>query len=74
MSWDSSCHADSGDRNGYTDQNADTLETGRQDLDDCGGEVMGHVLNLLMANGARGALYADLYKEKQTCLYSDSDL
>ena len=44
-------------------------------MDDCGGEMMGHVMNLLMANGAREVqLYTDLYEEEQTGLYADGNL
>ena len=37
------------------------LET---DIDDCSGEVMGHVLKLLMENGAREAHYMPIYTKK----------
>ena len=37
------------------------LET---DMDDCGGEMMGHVMNLLMANGAREVHYTPIYKNR----------
>ena len=44
------------------------LET---DMDDCGGEMMGHVMNLLMANGAREVHYTPIYtKNEQTGLYT----
>ena len=39
------------------------LET---DIDDCSGEVMGHVLKLLMENGAREAHYMPIYTKKNT--------
>ena len=37
------------------------LET---DMDDCGGEMMGHVMNLLMASGAREVHYTPIYTKK----------
>lgn len=43
------------------------LET---DMDDCGGEMMGHVMNLLMANGARGVHYTPIYTKKNRPAYT----
>ena len=43
------------------------LET---DMDDCGGEMMGHVMNLLMANGAREAHYTPIYTKKNRPAYT----
>ena len=43
------------------------LET---DIDDCSGEVMGHVLKLLMANGAREAHYMPIYTKKNRPAYT----
>ena len=42
------------------------LET---DMDDCGGEMMGHVMNLLMANGAREVHYTPIYTKKNRPAY-----
>ena len=44
-----------------------TLET---DMDDCGGELMGHVMNLLMANGAREVHYTPIYTKKNRPAYT----
>lgn len=43
------------------------LET---DMDDCSGETMGHVMNLLMANGAREAHYTPIYTKKNRPAYT----
>ena len=43
------------------------LET---DMDDCGGEIMGHVMNLLMANGAREVHYTPIYTTKNRPAYT----
>ena len=43
------------------------LET---DMDDCGGEMMGHAMNLLMANGAREVHYAPIYTKKNRPAYT----
>ena len=43
------------------------LET---DMDDCGGEMMGHVMNLLMANGAREVHYTPIYSKKNIPAYT----
>lgn len=43
------------------------LET---DMDDCGGEMMGHVMNLLMANGAREVHYIPIYTKKNRPAYT----
>lgn len=43
------------------------LET---DMDDCGGEIMGHVMNLLMANGAREVHYTPIYTKKNRPAYT----
>ena len=43
------------------------LET---DMDDCGGEMMGHVMNLLMANGAREVHYTPSYTKKNRPAYT----
>lgn len=43
------------------------LET---DMDDCGGEMMGHVMNLLMANGAREVHYTPIYAKKNRPAYT----
>lgn len=43
------------------------LET---DMDDCGGEMMGHVMNLLMANGAREVHYTPIYTKKNRPAYT----
>ena len=43
------------------------LET---DMDDCGGEMMGHVMNLLMANGAREVHYTSIYTKKNRPAYT----
>ena len=43
------------------------LET---DMDDCGGEMMGHVMNLLMANGAREVHYTPIYTNKNRPAYT----
>ena len=43
------------------------LET---DMDDCGGEMMGHVMNLLMANGARVVHYTPIYTKKNRPAYT----
>lgn len=43
------------------------LET---DIDDCGGEMMGHVMNLLMANGAREVHYTPIYTKKNRPAYT----
>ena len=43
------------------------LET---DMDDCGGEMMGHVMNLLMANGAREVHYTPIYTKKNRPSYT----
>ena len=43
------------------------LET---DMDDCGGEMMGHVINLLMANGAREVHYTPIYTKKNRPAYT----
>ena len=43
------------------------LET---DMDDCSGEVMGHVMKLLMANGAREAHYTPIYTKKNRPAYT----
>ena len=43
------------------------LET---DMDDCGGEMMGHVMNLLMANGAREVHYTPIYMKKNRPAYT----
>ena len=43
------------------------LET---DIDDCSGEVMGHVLKLLMGNGAREAHYMPIYTKKNRPAYT----
>ena len=43
------------------------LET---DMDDCGGEMMGHVMNLLMANGAREVNYTPIYTKKNRPAYT----
>ena len=43
------------------------LET---DMDDCGGEMMGHVMNLLMANGAREVHYMPIYMKKNRPAYT----
>ena len=43
------------------------LET---DMDDCGGEMMGHVMNLLMANGAREVHYTPIYTKKHRPAYT----
>ena len=43
------------------------LET---DIDDCSGEVMGHVLKLLMENGAREAHYMPIYTKKNRPAYT----
>ena len=43
------------------------LET---DMDDCNGETMGHVMNLLMENGAREAHYTPIYTKKNRPAYT----
>ena len=43
------------------------LET---DMDDCGGEMMGHVMNILMANGAREVHYTPIYTKKNRPAYT----
>lgn len=43
------------------------LET---DMDDCSGEMMGHVMNLLMANGAREVHYTPIYTKKNRPAYT----
>lgn len=43
------------------------LET---DMDDCGGEMMGHVMNLLMVNGAREVHYTPIYTKKNRPAYT----
>ena len=43
------------------------LET---DMDDSGGEMMGHVMNLLMANGAREVHYTPIYTKKNRPAYT----
>lgn len=43
------------------------LET---DMDDCGGEMMGHVMNLLMTNGAREVHYTPIYTKKNRPAYT----
>ena len=43
------------------------LET---DMDDRGGEMMGHVMNLLMANGAREVHYTPIYTKKNRPAYT----
>lgn len=43
------------------------LET---DMDDCCGEMMGHVMNLLMANGAREVHYTPIYTKKNRPAYT----
>ena len=43
------------------------LET---DMDDCGTEIMGHVMNLLMANGAREVHYTPIYTKKNRPAYT----
>ena len=43
------------------------LET---DMDDCSGEMMGHVMNLLMANGAREVHYTPIYMKKNRPAYT----
>ena len=43
------------------------LET---DMDDCGGEMMGHVMNLLMAHGAREVHYTPIYTKKNRPAYT----
>lgn len=43
------------------------LET---DMDDCGGEMMGHVMNLLTANGAREVHYTPIYTKKNRPAYT----
>ena len=43
------------------------LET---DMDDCGGEMMGHVMNLLMANGAREVHYTPIYTKNNRPAYT----
>ena len=43
------------------------LET---DMDDCGGEMMGHVMQLLMANGAREVHYTPIYTKKNRPAYT----
>ena len=43
------------------------LET---DMDDCGGEMMGHVMNLIMANGAREVHYTPIYTKKNRPAYT----
>ena len=43
------------------------LET---DMDDCGGEMMGHVMNLLMANGGREVHYTPIYTKKNRPAYT----
>ena len=43
------------------------LET---DMDDCGGEMMGHVMNLRMANGAREVHYTPIYTKKNRPAYT----
>ena len=43
------------------------LET---DMDDCGGEMMGRVMNLLMANGAREVHYTPIYTKKNRPAYT----
>lgn len=43
------------------------LET---DMDDCGGEMMGHVMNLLMANRAREVHYTPIYTKKNRPAYT----
>lgn len=43
------------------------LET---DMDNCGGEMMGHVMNLLMANGAREVHYTPIYTKKNRPAYT----
>ena len=43
------------------------LET---DMDDCGGEMMGHVMNLLMAKGAREVHYTPIYTKKNRPAYT----
>ena len=43
------------------------LET---DMDDCGGEMKGHVMNLLMANGAREVHYTPIYTKKNRPAYT----
>lgn len=40
------------------------------DMDDCGGEMMGHVMNLLMANGAREVHYTPIYTKKNRPAYT----
>ena len=43
------------------------LET---DMDDCGGEMMGHVMTLLMANGVREVHYTPIYTKKNRPAYT----
>lgn len=43
------------------------LET---DMDDCSGEMMGHVMNLLIANGAREVHYTPIYTKKNRPAYT----
>ena len=48
----------------------DTVWKLETDIDDCSGEVMGHVLKLLMANGAREAHYMPIYTKKNRPAYT----
>ena len=48
----------------------DTIWKLETDIDDCSGEVMGHVLKLLMANGAREAHYMPIYTKKNRPAYT----
>ena len=48
----------------------DTVWKLETDIDDCSGEVMGHVLKLLMANRAREAHYMPIYTKKNRPAYT----
>ena len=48
----------------------DTIWKLETDMDDCGGEMMGHVMNLLMANGAREVHYTPIYTKKNRPAYT----
>ena len=49
---------------------ADTIWKLETDIDDCSGEIMGHVQKLLMENGAREAHYMPIYTKKNRPAYT----
>lgn len=51
-------------------QTKDTVWKLETDIDDCGGEMMGHVMNLLIANGAREVHYTPIYTKKNRPAYT----